>query len=344
MDNLTNLFNDSLHLFSLPFCLRNWLSRLRLRDNLNCINYWDLLGSHNCNLLGFFIQKENSLLGFWLLRFLGDNSKYFSELSFLRNNSLDVSFFDLLDNLLKDYWVLGLYSFHDRRACCCDRFGPLFCDGCLNCSWSYDFWNWFFEGAYDFLSLVSNNSDLFVLIHDLRDCSVSNFLHDNSEWCDIPHLSVFSLYLFNNLLKMSVSFYDSLIDYLSNNNFLNNFFYARSLNFFSFLYSLGRNNLNFSLVGFINNCNNYFLFSWSASLLNNNCSLNFILGSFCYCWHYFTSLRDWTILSEFLNNILNHGTLLNYLLVICWNNLSSGDWINFNLCSRVSGSDWFRQS
>lgn len=205
----------------------------------------------------------------WLVRLLWNNCEYFSELGFLRNNSLDISCIYLFQNLLKNIRVLRFYSLHEIRASCRNSFYTLFCNSSLSYSRRDDFGNRLFKTTDYFLFLICNDSNLLIFICHFRDCSISNFLHNNPDWGYIFYFSIFSLYLFDNLLKMSIFFYYTLINYLSYNNLLYDLLNAYCFNFFFHVNSFRCNNLDICLVNFIQNCNNYFFLFWSGWLLNN---------------------------------------------------------------------------
>lgn len=286
MDYLCNLFNDCLYLFCLPFSFRDRLRWFRFRNWMDSIYNWNLLNSHICNLLSFFIKIINSLLRLWLFWSLWNDCKYFSKESFLRNNSLDVFILDFFGNLLQDNCVLRLNSFHDGWAGCSNSFSSFFSNGGLNCSWSDQFRNWLFICTNNFLILIGYDSNFFVFISNFRNCSFSDLLHYNSYRCHILNFSILSFNFLHDFLKMSIFFDHGLVYDLSNDDFFNNFSCGYLFSFFSFFSfnCVWADKFNFLLVFFISDCNKYFIYIWLAFFLNNNCSLDFVLWCFSDCW------------------------------------------------------------
>ena len=338
-NNFCDLFNKWFNFFGSPLGFWNLFNWGRLRNWLYIFSNRNFLRSHVCYLLCLFVIVVSCLLRlsfFWLLSY---NCEDFTKIGILRDNCFYCLFWSLFNNLMK-YLFENWFSFlHDCWTSCGDSFRSISCSYSLNCSWSNLFWKWLFISGYDLLIIVTNNSYFSIIISNLWNGFSSNFLHYNSSWLNIFNFWYFSHNSFDNILKMCTPLNNWLICNFSNNNFTNNLFNSVLNCFLCNLDYLLTHYFRLGWLFFISNCNNNCLLIWLCWFLNNECSLNLILRSLS-CWtNNFAILGNSIIISYFLNDTLNNWNLLDYFFIICFNNLRSSYWINFNLSGCLFGSN-----
>lgn len=182
----------------------------------------NFLGSHLCDNLGLLVDKVNSLLGSNFGFSLTDDSDHGAESSLLGDNRLDVLFFNNLGNKRQYDLECWLSLLHYHNTIRCDSLSTFNGNSCFNFAGHNYGWQWLHKSLGG-LAFAFDDCNFLFLINNFSNLACADMRGDYLSGNNMLEFSVFGLDSLDSGLEMSVFCDDSLIQFFSDHNWLDNF-------------------------------------------------------------------------------------------------------------------------